>query len=189
VLRPTHGAGRIFGHDLVREAERIRGEIGVLGHSPGLYGDLTAKENLRFAARMLGKPVSPDEIREVLERVSLGGVRDERARGFSAGMQRRLALARLLIQRPRLVLLDEPYASFDVSGIELINTFLSDHQRGGGTAIVATHDLEKGSGVFGRIVELAAGRMVTREGPVAGSETGKTFEDGSEAASIGERVG
>lgn len=167
-LRPTRGSGRVLGHDLVREAAAIRGQIGVLGHSPGLYGDLTARENLRFAARMLGIEAAPTTIDEVLDAVSLGGEGDTRVRGFSAGMQRRLALARILLHRPRLILLDEPYASFDPSGIEMVNAFLAEHRSRGGTAVVATHDLARASGVLDRVFELRDGRELMATEGIAG---------------------
>lgn len=160
VLRPTRGSGRILGHDLVRERASFRGEIGILGHSPALYGDLTAEENLRFTMRMLGRPADRDQIREALSAVALDRFAGERTRGFSAGMQRRVGLARLLIQRPRLLLLDEPYASFDAAGLELIDRFLTDHLEGGGAAIVATHDPVRASVVLGRVIELEGGRVV-----------------------------
>jgi heme exporter protein A len=167
-LRPTRGSGRVLGFDLVREASSIRGEIGVLGHSPGLYGDLTARENLRFALRMLGRKVDPTAIEDALEAVSLGREGDTSVRGFSAGMQRRLALARILLHRPRLLLLDEPYASFDPGGIELVNSYLVEHRERGGTAIVATHDLARASGVLDRVFELRDGRELAIAGGIAG---------------------
>src|SRR5690625_167570 len=163
-LRPTYGAGRVLGYDLLRERAEIRGGIGVLGHAPGLYGDLTAYENLSFASRMASLGQVDHLIESALERVSLERERDELVRGFSAGMQRRLALARILLLRPELLLLDEPYASFDASGIELINDFLLEHLEGGGTAVVSTHDLEKGRGVLDRVVELDRGKVVVSEG-------------------------
>jgi heme exporter protein A len=164
LLRPTRGTGRIFGYDLIAEAVHIRGDLGVLGHSPGLYGDLTAAENLRFALRMYGQAADPEIIHEALEAVSLGREADRHVRGFSAGMQRRLALARLMLRRPRLVLLDEPYASFDASGIDLVNGYLSEHRANGGAAVVATHDLARGRGVLDRVVELESGRALVPEG-------------------------
>jgi len=173
LLRPSRGGGRIFGYDLVREAASIRGEIGLLGHTPGLYGDLTAAENLRFALRMSGQPVSMDRIREALAKVSLEGFADERTRGFSAGMQRRVALARLLLLRPRLVLLDEPYAAFDAAGIELINSYLREHLAQGGAAVVATHDLARARGVLGRVVELKGGRASIRDDSVGADPGGE----------------
>lgn len=167
-LRPTRGSGRVLGYDLVREAAAIRGQLGVLGHSPGLYGDLTARENLHFALRMLGHASKPAAITGALEAVSLEREADTRVRGFSAGMQRRLALARILIHRPQLILLDEPYASFDPSGIELVNGFLAEHRARGGTAIVATHDLARASGVVDRVFELQDGRELIAAGEMTG---------------------
>lgn len=194
LLRPSRGGGRIFGYDLVREAAAIRGEVGVLGHSPGLYGDLTAAENLRFALRMLGLPVSAERIREALAMVSLERFADERTRGFSAGMQRRVGLARLLLQRPRLVLLDEPYAAFDAAGIELINGYLSEHLARGGAAVVATHDLARARGVLHRVIELQGGRAVGMDDSIAADpgqvrDADLSVRAGSEPAPTRERVG
>src|SRR5688572_3910708 len=104
VLRPSAGDGWVFGNHLIRNAVDVRRHIGFLAHIPGLYEDLTAAENLRFAAQMFG--VVESGIPFALERVGLSQARDERVRGFSAGMQRRLALARLILGSPRLLLLD-----------------------------------------------------------------------------------
>lgn len=191
-LRPTRGTGTILGHDLVAGAAAIRGELGVLGHSPGLYGDLTAAENLGFALRMLGQPADPAIIQGALETVELARDANARVRGFSAGMQRRLALARLLIQRPRLVLLDEPYASFDASGVDLVNRYLTNHQQHGGTAIVATHDIARGSGVLGRVIELRDGQVLAGSGAAGAPGAAEPMASADRQAvltSVGERVG
>jgi len=159
-IRPTHGSGRIFGHDLVREAGQVRESIGVLGHTPGIYGDLTAAENLRFALRMLGRRPDEGEIGRALAAVGLARETDTRARYFSAGMQRRLSLARLMLRRARLVLLDEPYAAFDVDGIERMNAFLLTLKAQGCAVVVATHDLARALPVVDRAIRLAEGREV-----------------------------
>lgn len=182
-LRPTRGTGKVFGYDLLQEADRIREIVGVLGHAPGLYGDLTAEENLRFAMRMSGHAPDPVMIGEALEAVGLADEADERVRGFSAGMQRRLSLARLMIRRPRLALLDEPYASFDTDGIERVNAFLADLKAAGHAVIVATHDLPKASVVADRVVEIRAGQLLESDGRVAGVG-GDVTRDGR----VGERV-
>jgi heme exporter protein A len=165
-LRPTRGGGRVFGFDLVKEADRIREHVGALYHAPGVYGDLTAVENLEFARRMWGggTPVGVDE---ALERVGLGAARHERASGFSSGMTRRLALARLIMRPPRLLLLDEPYASFDADGVELVNRMVRGTADAGGIALVATHDPERSAAVVDEVVTLEAGRVVPapRYGP------------------------
>ena len=160
-LRPTLGTGSVFGFDLVRDADAVRGVVGVLGHAPGLYQDLTAAENLRFAMRMYGRPVSASDIARVLAHVGLRDDADARVRGFSAGMMRRLALARLVLHPPRLLLLDEPFASFDVEGIACVNGFIAERRSAGAATIVATHDPSKAEGLIDRSVRLDAGRVVT----------------------------
>lgn len=161
-LRPTRGTGRIFGFELVRDAGEIRERVGILGHEAGLYDDLTAAENLAFACRMRGRRAEPVALDRVLERVSLEAERDERVHGFSAGMRRRLALARLLLDPPALLLLDEPYASFDADGIERVNEFAAEVAAGGGAALIATHDLVRGRSVIQRTIRIEDGR--TTEG-------------------------
>lgn len=158
-LRPTRGSGTIFGHDLVREADAIREHVGALYHAAGVYGDLSARENLEFARRMWGGRTMVG-VDEALERVDLAYAADERAAGFSSGMTRRLALARLVMRPPRLLLLDEPYASFDADGIELVNEMVRETAERGGIALIATHDPERSAGVVDGVITLQEGRVV-----------------------------
>lgn len=158
-LRPTRGGGRIFGHDLLKGADRIRFDVGVLYHAAGVYGDLTARENLEFARRMWGGATAVS-LEDAVARVGLTRAIDERARGFSSGMTRRLALARLIMRPPRLMLLDEPYASFDADGIELVNQLVRETAERGGIVLIATHDPERSSRVVDRVVRLQEGRVV-----------------------------
>ena len=158
VLRPSAGEGWVFGNHIIRNAVDVRRDIGFLAHIPGLYEDLTAAENLRFAAQMFG--VIESGIPYVLERVGLKNAQDERVRGFSAGMQRRLALARLILGSPRLLLLDEPYNNFDPQGIELVNEVIQEARRDGGSALVVLHDRRQGERVLDRVAELGNGVVV-----------------------------
>ena len=160
-LRPSKGSGRVYGHDLVRDANDVRTCIGVLAHHAGLYDDLTAQENLRFGTRMAGLNVSPGRMREALVEVGLGDEANERVRGFSAGMRRRLAMARLLLRPPKLLLLDEPYAAFDESGINFVNEFVRSTVAKGGAAIIATHDPARVAAVTQTFVRIEDGRIVT----------------------------
>jgi heme exporter protein A len=84
---------------------------------------------------------------------------DERTRAFSAGMKRRLALARVLLGEPRLLLLDEPYASFDAPGIALVNDVVVATRDTGGCVVVATHDPERSAEVATRALRMADGRL------------------------------
>jgi ABC-type multidrug transport system ATPase subunit len=94
-----------------------------------------------------------------LERVGLAHVADDRVRGFSAGMQRRLALARLILRRPRVLLLDEPYSNLDVDGVDLMNDVLASTIRAGGAALVALHELAPSKGTLDRTLTLVGGRI------------------------------
>jgi heme exporter protein A len=158
-LQPTRGAVSIFGRDALGSPTDVRAGVGLLGHQAGVYDDLTAAENIVFAQRMRGAPTDSRLIDEALDRVALLRERDERVLGFSAGMRRRLALARLLLQQPRLLLLDEPFASFDADGIETVNAFARAVAGAGGAVLLATHDLERGATAIGRVVRLENGRI------------------------------
>ncbi len=167
-LSPTRGTGSVFGNDLQQDGQSVRELVGVLGHAAGLYEDLTALENLRFALRMAGLPADKEAIRRALAAVRLAHEENERVRNFSAGMRRRLALARLLMRPPRLLLLDEPYAAFDKDGVDLVNDFVRDRLRAGGAALIATHDVERALPVIGRVVHIIDGQAV--EGSVTPEE-------------------
>lgn len=163
-IRPTRGRGAIFGHDLSSRANAIRPLVAYLGHDPGLYGDLSARENLRFSERMR-RPSDDVRTREaridaMLERVSLVRHADERTRGFSAGMKRRVALGRVLLAEPRVLLLDEPYAAFDAAGIALVNEIVTQTCAAGGCVLMATHDPERSSEVATRTLRMESGVLL-----------------------------
>jgi heme exporter protein A len=157
LLKPSAGTGAVCGADLVRESDAVRARTGFYAHVPGIYEDLTARENLRFAAEMLGRPRAG--IDTLLDRVGLLGVADDRTRGFSTGMQRRLALARLLLQAPSVLLFDEPYNNLDVEGIALINEVIRGTLARGGSALIVVHDLAPADGIFERVIALKDGRI------------------------------
>lgn len=158
LLRPSAGTARIYGHDVTDETDAVRSDLSFLAHTPGLYDDLTARENLRFAAQMLGMEVG-NNLDAALDRVGLGQVINERVRGFSAGMQRRLALARLLLRHARVLLLDEPYANLDAAGIALMNEVITEAGRVGGAALVVLHELAPAAGVLDRTITIVNGRV------------------------------
>jgi heme exporter protein A len=157
LINPNVGTGSVNGLDIVRAASGVREQVGYLAHTPGLYDDLTARENLRFAADMLGLPYTAVE--GSLERVGLAHVAAERVRGFSAGMQRRLALARLILRAPSVLLLDEPYSNLDAGGVELMNSIILGLVQSGGAALVVLHELAPAKAVLGRTLTLVDGRI------------------------------
>jgi heme exporter protein A len=156
-LSPTYGSGRVHGFDLLLGRGEIRRRTELVGHRTRLYEDLTASENLRFACAM--HDVVPAAIREVLERVGLADVARERVRGFSQGMRQRLAVARALLRRSPLLLLDEPYAGLDSEAKDIVDAAILDARSAGRTVVVATHDLTRG-GLATRTVFMDGGRIV-----------------------------
>jgi len=132
LLRPTRGTARVAGHDCAREPEAVRRLIGVVAHGVQLYEDLTARENLRFWAALAGPPADADTLGQALADVELDKHADARVRTFSAGMKRRLALARVALARPRVLLLDEPFAALDARARKWLEARLEAFKAAGG---------------------------------------------------------
>jgi len=121
------------------ERAAARSELGYLGHEPLVYRELTALENLDLYGRLYGVPERRERIGMLLERFGLWDVRRERVASYSRGMTQRLALCRVLLHDPRLLVLDEPYTALDEAGAELLDAQLAE-LRGERTFLVSTHD-------------------------------------------------
>jgi heme exporter protein A len=160
LLRPTAGALHIDGVDALREPERVRPLLSMVAHGSHVYEDLTARENLRFWETLRGGDPAPSRLAVALTQVELDGVADERVRTFSAGMKRRLALARVLLGQARVLLLDEPFTGLDRRGRKWLNEFLLAFKARGGAAVVATHSFGSGLGVADRVGILGSGRLL-----------------------------
>ncbi len=158
-IRPTRGVGSVNGVDLVKDPQRVRAMLALLSTEPGVYGDLTALENLRFAAKMLGVSADGLALQRALDRVGLGREGDERARNMSSGMQRRLSIARLLLREPQVLLLDEPYNSLDPAGAHLVNELIRETRDRGGSVLLVAHDLGRSEGLAHRTVEMRDGLL------------------------------
>jgi heme exporter protein A len=182
LLRPSRGEGRIFGHELLREPNAVREQVGMMGVAPALYEDLTAEENLRFACRMRGQPADRARILRVLEEVALGAHAGARVRSFSSGMRKRVSLARVLLSPPRLLLLDEPYASIDEEGTGLVNSLVERVKDAGGAVLLTTHDLPRASGAVERVARIERGVLVEEPLTVLGEEAPLPSGNGTRAA-------
>ncbi|WP_425148523.1 heme ABC exporter ATP-binding protein CcmA [Deinococcus sp.] len=152
-LSCTRGEGRVFGFDL-QDRRSVREHVHLLGHELGLYPDLTPRENLHFALRMHGQH---GDIDGSLERAGILSAADRRVRFLSAGMKKRLALARLALLARPLVLVDEPFANLDAEGRELAVALLQQTQAAGSTLIVAAHEPELSLRVAPRALVLSEG--------------------------------
>jgi heme exporter protein A len=121
------------------EREAARAQVGYLGHEPLVYRELTALENLELYGRLYRVPERRERVGMLLERFGLWEARHDRVASYSRGMTQRLALCRVLLHEPELLVLDEPYSALDEAGAELLDAQLAE-LRGERACLVATHD-------------------------------------------------
>jgi heme exporter protein A len=155
LLRAHAGAVRVLGRSLPREGVAVRGRIGLLGHEPLLYRELTARENLRYHARLHG--VDEERVEEVLEAVAMADRSEEPVRTLSRGMVQRVAAARTVLHDPELLLLDEPNANLDPHAIELLAPLIGAGS--GRSRVVCSHDPSGGLPQADVVLGLRAGRV------------------------------
>ncbi len=173
LLPVTGGAATVLGYDLRAERVSVRRHVGLLGHAPALYDDLTAVENARFAVRASGG--APDSIDAALDRLGIvGRTRRTPAGRLSAGQRRRLELAVLLARRPDLWLLDEPHAGLDVDTRGTLGTAMDEAVHAGATVLVASHEGDGALGRADRVVTMAGGRVVGQRAYSPGSTNSST---------------
>jgi heme ABC exporter ATP-binding subunit CcmA len=177
LARPTRGTALVAGHDCAREPERVRPHIGLVAHGSYLYEDLTALENLRFWTGLSGLAVSPAELAAALATVELERFAGERVRTFSAGMKRRLALARCMLARPLVLLLDEPFAGLDQRAKKWLEGHLEAFKAAGGAIVMATHSFGRELAVADRIAILAGAGIAldTPRAPLGPDEIARLY--------------
>lgn len=159
LLPVTRGEARILGHDVTSERDLVRSHVGYLGHTNGLYLDLTAAENLSFWGRAVG--ASPAEVSDAASRMGLTPrLLDTQVARMSSGQKRRTALAVMVIRRAALWLLDEPHTGLDAAGRNEIDSILREAAASGATVVVASHELERAGSLATRRVEVAGGIVV-----------------------------
>ena len=154
LLRPHAGTVRVLGRALPDEGWAVRGRIGLLGHAPLLYRDLSGRENLAYHARLHG--VAPERARELLERMGLSARADDKVHTYSRGMVQRLAVCRAVLHDPEVLLLDEPRANLDPAAAELVEPLIG--AASGRTRIVTSHDPAGGLAEADVALGLRAGR-------------------------------
>jgi heme ABC exporter ATP-binding subunit CcmA len=160
LVRPTSGHLTVAGVDALTQPEVARAAVGLVAHGSYVYEDLSAFENLRFWTVLGGGDASPARLRSALVQVELDGVAHERVRTFSAGMKRRLALARVVLGHARLLLLDEPFTGLDQRGRKWLHEFLMGFKAEGGAVVLATHSFASGLGIADRFAILGGGRVL-----------------------------
>jgi len=180
ILRPTSGTARVAGRDVVREAEEVRGSIGVLPENAGVYGRLTGREVIRYAGQLYG--LAPDvlerRIVEIADALELTEHLDRLTDTFSKGMKQKINVARALIHDPPVVFLDEPTSGLDVISARSVRDFVLRFKAEGRCVILSTHMMEEAERLCDRVAIIAGGR-IRAEGDLAAlkAETGKDLED------------
>ncbi len=157
LARPTEGKMLLRGADVFEHPEQVRALIGLVSHSPLLYPELTAYENLGLFARLYGVGDAKGRIEKLLRDVGLYHRRFDTVSSYSRGMTQRLSIARALINDPAILLLDEPYSGLDPYASDDLDAILSQ-QRKGRTIVMVSHDLEKGYALCTHTLIMAKGR-------------------------------
>ena len=152
-LRPSSGKLEIMGLDGLKERARLRGRMAYVAHAPGLYPALTAEENLAFFCDLRGADRA--RVPEALGLAGLTQIARRRVSELSRGMQQRLAIARAMLHDPLLLILDEPDASLDAEGAEILEIVMRDR-----TAVIATHNQALATRLCPRSLVLRKGRVL-----------------------------
>ena len=163
LMRLESGEGTVLSHDLATERPAIRRSVGLLGHDTALYDDLTVRENLDFWAK--ASRVDASAVTPAMERLGVADrLHDVPVALLSAGQRRRVALAAVVVRRPRLWLLDEPHAGLDPSGRDLVDQLVVDAAAAGATVLLSSHEVD-------RTLELATRRITVAGGTITGDVT------------------
>ena len=158
LLPVERGEATVLGCDLVADRTAVRNRVGLLGHSNGLYADLSVADNVRFWGATVGATV--EEINASMQRMGLGDrLADVQVGRLSAGQRRRTALACLVARRAELWLLDEPHAGLDAAGRDELDSTLRAAVAVGATVMVASHELERVGALATRVVEVVGGQV------------------------------
>ena len=162
LLRPSVGDVSVFGLDPRTRRLAARRRLSLVSHHSFLYERLTALESLRLWARIRGAEDGAFDDRALaalLDEVGLAERADSAVHTFSAGMRKRLTLARTRLEEPDLLLLDEPFAALDVPGQRLVERWIQDSAARGVTVVLASHQLEQAAAICHRAIVLKRGQI------------------------------
>lgn len=161
IIEPSRGNVLINGIDNKKDPSKIRGMIGAISHETYLYDELTARENLVFFSRMYGieKSMIDKRVEEILKSVKLLERADERAGSFSRGMKQRLSIARALLHRPEILLMDEPYTGLDQHAAANFERVLMNTGNSDVTRIMITHNIERAFELCDRMLIMDRGEL------------------------------
>ncbi|MEE8163792.1 MAG: ATP-binding cassette domain-containing protein [Anaerolineae bacterium] len=167
LLKPSEGTARVGGYDILRDIHEIKGLIGIVPEVSNVYDELTAWDNLIFAAELYDVSRSEREKRatEFLGMFDLYDRRDSKVGGFSKGMKRRLTIAMALIHRPSILFLDEPTTGLDARSAVFVRDLIRSLNDEGITVFLTTHYIEEADQLCDRVAIISEGRIVASGAP------------------------
>ena len=159
LVNATGGTVEIGGFDVKKSPEKVRGIIGVISHNTYLYNELTAGENLKFFGKMYAIPKIDRRVDEVLGETGLSDRKHDRVGTFSRGMKQRLSIARAILHKPSVLLLDEPYTGLDQQASASLESVLNSLTGSGITTIMISHDLKRSLALSDQVMIIASGTV------------------------------
>ena len=159
LTKATKGSVKIGGFDAKEHPDRIREIVGVISHNTYLYNELTASENLKFFGKMYKLMELDERVDHVLKETELADRRDDRVSTFSRGMKQRLSIARAILHRPSVLLLDEPYTGLDQHASRALEGVLHGLTGSGITTVMVSHDIGRGLALADQVLVMAAGSV------------------------------
>ncbi|HEY40736.1 MAG TPA: ABC transporter ATP-binding protein [Dehalococcoidia bacterium] len=162
-LQPREGQAIVLGIDIARDPEKVQAQIGVCFEITNLYEKMSAEENLKLFARLFGVPRF--DAGALLARVGLAGRERDRVEEYSKGMKQRLMVARALVNRPRILFLDEPTDGLDPASAENIRKVILEERQRGATVFLTTHDMMEADKLSDRVGFINQGKIVALDTP------------------------
>jgi len=159
LTQPDNGQVSVFSLPVKGNEQAIRRRIGVTLHATLLYSDLTGEENLSFFASLYGIEKPKERLDEVFELIRLSNQRKKIVSTLSRGMKQRLAIGRAILNRPEVLLLDEPFTGMDLESVENLEGLIQEMSKGGGTVVYVSHDFEQVAGLATKAWFLRQGKM------------------------------
>ena len=167
LLKPTSGTAHVMGIDVVKNPVDVKAQIGVVSETANPYPEMTAWDNLMFAASLhdIQKKEQKEQAENLLKLLGIYDRRNEKVENFSKGLRKRVAIAMALIHDPPLLFLDEPTAGLDVQSARMIREFLRRLNERGTTIFLTTHYIEEADMLCDRIAIIKNGKIIALDSP------------------------